>query len=123
MLHDLMSLRAARAPHPRFALSSPKLGRGGGQEERRGESSQTGEAAKDSRAGGGGMAKEIIFPVGDAPEGGYLARALGCSIFAGGDTWDELKQAIRDGVHCHFDEGKRPDLIRLHMVREEVVAA
>ena len=59
------------------------------------------------------MAKEIIFLVEDAPEGGYVAQALGHSIFTEADTWDELKQAIRDAVQCHFDEGEQPDLIRL----------
>jgi len=44
------------------------------------------------------MAKEIIFLVEDAPEGGYVARALGYSIFTEADAWDELKQAIRDAV-------------------------
>ena len=69
------------------------------------------------------MAKEVIFLVEDAPEGGYVARALGHSIFTEADTWDELREAIRDAVLCHFEEGEQPDLIRLHAVREEVVTA
>lgn len=70
-----------------------------------------------------GMAKEVLFLVEDADEGGYIARALGHSIFTEADSWDELKRAVRDAVQCHFDEGERPDLIRLHAVREEVVPA
>ena len=69
------------------------------------------------------MAKEIIFLVEDAPEGGYVAQALGYSIFTEADTWDELKLLVLDAVRCHFDEGEQPDLIRLHIVREEVVPA
>jgi hypothetical protein len=69
------------------------------------------------------MAKEIIFLVEEAPEGGYTARALGYPIFTEADTWDELKQAIRDAVQCHFDEADQPDLIRMHIVREEVMVA
>jgi len=69
------------------------------------------------------MATEIIFLVEDAPEGGYVARALGSSIFTEADTWEELKQAVRDAVRCHFDEVALPDLIRLHIVREELLAA
>jgi hypothetical protein len=69
------------------------------------------------------MAKEVLFLVEDADEGGYVARALGYSIFTEADSWEELKQAIRDAVQCHFDEGQRPDLIRLHAVREEIVPA
>jgi hypothetical protein len=55
------------------------------------------------------------------------AVALPClldhSISTEADTWDELKQAIRDATRCHFDEADRPDLIRMHQVREEVLAA
>lgn len=69
------------------------------------------------------MAKEIIFLIEDAPEGGYVAQALGYSIFTEADTWEELKQLVRDAVQCHFDEREQPDLIRLHIVREEVVPA
>ena len=50
------------------------------------------------------MATEIIFLVEEAPESGYVARALDHSIFTEADTWDELKQAIRDAIRCHFDE-------------------
>jgi hypothetical protein len=68
------------------------------------------------------MQEEIIFLVEDAPEGGYIARALGHSIFTEADTWDELKEAIQDAVHCHFTEGERPAVLRLHAVHQEVLA-
>ncbi len=66
---------------------------------------------------------EIIFVVEEAPEGGYTARALGESIFTEGDSLDELRDAVRDAVRAHFDEDKPPGVIRLHYVREEVIAA
>jgi hypothetical protein len=69
------------------------------------------------------MASEILFLVEDAPEGGYLAQALRHSIFTEADTWEELRQAVRDAVQCHFDPGSQPQIIRLHAVREEVLAA
>lgn len=68
------------------------------------------------------LAKEIIFIVEESDEGGYEARALGFSIYTDSDTLVELKQAIRDAVQCHFDEHERPEIIRLHMVKEEVFA-
>lgn len=67
------------------------------------------------------MLKEVFFQVEEAPEGGYIARALGHSIFTEADTWDQLKEAIQDAVRCHFEEDKAPTLIRLHIVREEVL--
>lgn len=65
---------------------------------------------------------EIVFVVEQAPEGGYTARALGESIFAEADTEVELRVAVQDAVHCHFDEGTSPKVIRLHFVRDELLA-
>lgn len=65
---------------------------------------------------------EIIFMVEEAPEGGYLARALGHSIFAEGDDLAALHANVRDAVRCHFDDGQAPKVLRLHFVREEVIA-
>ena len=69
------------------------------------------------------MKTEIVFLVEDAPEGGYVARALGESIITEADNAHDLHGAVRDAVHCHFDEGTAPKLIRLHFVRDEVIAA
>ena len=66
---------------------------------------------------------EIIFQVEESPEGGYEARALGFSIFTEADSLDELKTMIRDAVSCHFDAADKPSVIRLHMVRDEVIPA
>ena len=65
---------------------------------------------------------EIIFSVEEAPEGGYSARALGVSIHTEADTLDELHIAIRDAVKCHFEEGQLPKVIRLHFIKEELIA-
>lgn len=69
------------------------------------------------------MAKEVLFLVEEAEEGGYVARALGYSMFTEADSWEDLRRAIRDAVQCHFNEGEQPDMIRLHAVHEEVVPA
>lgn len=66
---------------------------------------------------------EIIFSVQESPEGGYQARALGFSIFTEADTLDELKTMIREAVSCHFEANEKPTLIRLHMVKDEVIPA
>jgi len=65
---------------------------------------------------------EIIFLVEEALEGGYTAKALGQSIFTEADTMHELHEMIRDAVRCHFDEGQAPKLVRLHFVKEEIIA-
>ena len=66
--------------------------------------------------------KEIIFLVEESPEGGFEARALGHAIFTEADSFEELKERVRDAVRCHFDERERPAVIRLHRVQEEVIA-
>lgn len=68
------------------------------------------------------MKNEIIFYIEESPEGGYEARSLGYSIFTDGDTIDELKNNIRDAVHCHFNENEAPQIIKLHFVKEEAIA-
>jgi hypothetical protein len=65
---------------------------------------------------------ELIFVVEEAPEGGYTARALGEAIFTEADDLEGLHARIRDAVRCHFDEGAQPRMLRLHFVREEVIA-
>jgi hypothetical protein len=65
---------------------------------------------------------EIIFVVNEAPEGGFTARALGEAIFTEADDLPSLRERVRDAVRCHFDEGKVPRVVRLHFVRDDVIA-
>jgi hypothetical protein len=65
---------------------------------------------------------ELIFVVEEAPEGGYTARALGESIFTEGEDLSDLQEQVKDAVLCHFEDAERPRLVRLHFVREEVIA-
>ena len=65
---------------------------------------------------------EIIFIIEESPEGGYEAKALGYSIFTEGETIEELKENIKEAIHCHF-EVDVPKIIRLHYIKEEVIAA
>jgi dephospho-CoA kinase len=66
---------------------------------------------------------EIVFLVEDNPDGGYTARALGESIFTQAEDIESLKKMIRDAVDCHFEAAKKPKIIRLHIVRDEVIAS
>ena len=65
---------------------------------------------------------EIISIVEESAEGGLEARALSESIFTDGNTMEELKQNIKEAIHCHFEENA-PKIVRLHYVKEEVFAA
>ena len=65
---------------------------------------------------------ELVFVVEEAPEGGYTARALGEAIFTETDDLDQLESRVRAAVDVHFDETERPKLIRLHQVRDTLIA-
>ena len=70
------------------------------------------------------MATEIVFVVEEDPEGGFIARAVGESIITQADDLKALRKALRDAVKCHFPKAKaRPKVIRLHLVRDEVISA
>ena len=65
---------------------------------------------------------EIIFSVQDSTEGGLEARALGHAIFTQAETMEEFKTMVRDAVRCHFDDSTSPSVIRLHIVKDEVIS-
>lgn len=67
------------------------------------------------------MPSEIVFLVEETPEGGYQARGLDYGIFTEADTLDELKAMVLDAVQCHFEPKEKPRLIRLHLVKDEVL--
>lgn len=66
---------------------------------------------------------EIIFLINESLDGGFEAKAVGYSIFSQGDTAEEVKSNIREAVACHFEDSEKPKIIRLHFVKEEVIAA
>jgi hypothetical protein len=66
--------------------------------------------------------QEIIFIVEESDEGGYTAKGLGISIFTQAETIADLKKEVIDAVHCHFDDDIKR-IIRLHIVKEEIIAA
>ncbi len=66
---------------------------------------------------------EIVFLVEGGDEGGFSARELGEAIFTQAETFEELREQVRDAVCCQFDEGQGSAVICLHYVRDEVLAA
>ena len=68
---------------------------------------------------------EIIFEITeDEVDGGYSASALGYGIHTQGDSLEEIRRNVREAFDCYFDETiERPNIIRLHFVRDEIMAA
>lgn len=50
------------------------------------------------------MMEEVIFLVEESIEGGFTAKALGVSIYTESETLEELRESVKDAVHCHFEE-------------------
>lgn len=65
---------------------------------------------------------EIVFEVTQEADGGFVAECLQEDIFTQGDTWDELKQNVREAVRAFYFDRPQPASLRLHLVRDEVLA-
>ncbi len=67
---------------------------------------------------------EIIFEVReDEIDGGYTASALGVGVHTEADTLEELRRNVLEAVDCYYDDPTQaPKIIRLHFVRDEVLA-
>lgn len=69
--------------------------------------------------------EEVAFLVEEDPEdGGYCATCSRWGIHTQGDDLDDLHAMVRDAVACRFEaEPMQPRRIRLHFVRDEIIAA
>jgi predicted RNase H-like HicB family nuclease len=65
---------------------------------------------------------ELVFEVTQEADGGYVAEALGESIFTEGDTWEALRANVREAVTAFYFDRPAPARVRLHLVRDEVLA-
>jgi predicted RNase H-like HicB family nuclease len=65
---------------------------------------------------------EIVFSVYQENDGGFVAECLSCDIFTQANSWEELRANVQDAVTGYFFDQAKPDQIRLHLVRDEVLA-
>ena len=55
--------------------------------------------------------------------GGDTASALGVGIHTEGETLEQLRSNVKESVDCYFDDTmEAPKVIRLHFVRDEILA-
>jgi len=66
--------------------------------------------------------KEIVFEIYQDSDGGFTAEAIGESIFTQADTWEELRANAREVVQAFYFDSEPPAVIRLRMIRDEVLA-
>ena len=66
---------------------------------------------------------ELVFEVTQEDDGGFCAECLSESIFTQGDTWEALRKNVVEAVRAYFfDHAQAPGRIRLHWVRDELLA-
>jgi len=65
---------------------------------------------------------EIVFEVTQEADDGFVAEAIGESIFTEADNWDALRANVREAVAAYNFDRPAPARIRLHLVRDEVLA-
>jgi hypothetical protein len=65
---------------------------------------------------------EIVFQVTQEADGGYTAECLTENIFTEGDTWAELQRNVMDAVAGFYFDRETPRRVRLHLVKDELLA-
>jgi predicted RNase H-like HicB family nuclease len=65
---------------------------------------------------------ELVFTITQEADGGFVAEALGESIITQADTWEELRANVREAVAAFYFDRPAPKVLRLHLVRDEVLA-
>jgi Zn ribbon nucleic-acid-binding protein len=65
---------------------------------------------------------ELVFEITQESDGGFVAEALGKSIITQADTWKELRVNVREAVKAFYFDRPAPLRLRLHLVRDEVIA-
>ena len=65
---------------------------------------------------------ELVFGVTQEGDGGFVAECLSHDIFTQADTWEELRQNVREAVSAFCFDQHKPAVVRLHLVRDEVLA-
>ncbi len=65
---------------------------------------------------------ELVFDVTQEADGGFVAECLTEAIITQADSWDELRSQVQDAVRAYYFDRPVPGRLRLHLVRDEVLA-
>lgn len=65
---------------------------------------------------------ELVFEVTLEGDGGHTAECLTENIFTEANSWDQLRLNVKEAVEAFYFDRPGPDLIRLHLVRDEMLA-
>jgi hypothetical protein len=65
---------------------------------------------------------EIVFEVTQEEDGGFVAECMNEDIFTQADSWVDLRQNVKEAVSAFYFDQTGPSSIRLHLVRDELLA-
>lgn len=65
---------------------------------------------------------EVVFSITQEADGGYVAECLGYDIVTEAGDWEALRANVTEAVSAYFFDQPKPSSIRLHLVRDEVLA-
>ena len=65
---------------------------------------------------------EIVLGATQEGDGGFVAECLSHDIFTQGEKWEQLRVNVPEAVSACFLDQPKPDGVRLHLVRDEVLS-
>lgn len=65
---------------------------------------------------------DLVFEVIQEGDGGFVAECLTEAIVTQADSWEELRRNVQEAVAAFYTDAEPPGAIRLHLVRDEVLA-
>jgi hypothetical protein len=65
---------------------------------------------------------DLVFEITQEADGGFVAAAFGEGVVTQADNWDDLRANVLEAVKAFYFDRPAPKKIRLHWVRDELVA-
>lgn len=65
---------------------------------------------------------ELVFEVVQEQDGGFVAECLTENIITQADTWEKLRENVKEAVSAFFFDQPAPSSVRLHLVKDELLA-
>ena len=65
---------------------------------------------------------KVVFEVTRVLDGSYAAESDTENLSAVGNDWEELCANVKNTVEMYFGSGPKPQSVRLHYVREEIIS-
>ena len=65
---------------------------------------------------------DIVFEVIQEQDGGFVAECLNENIITQADTWEELRENVKEAESAYFFDTQAPSSVRLHLVKDELLA-